>query len=255
MSFAQVARRELRSSLPAESDIPLVYIVHNDAVAREGLESIISGAGWETRTFSSAAQFLARLDSRVPRCVILDVALPDGDGLALQERVATPHAETAVIFVTAHADVATVVKAMKRGAIQFFTRPFREDALLGAIGDAIEQSRAGLRRRAEARVVRDRYELLSRRERQVLALVVAGRLNKQVANELQISEITVKAHRGRVMRKMLVRSLAELVKMVGNLDLDGAPTMLDSGASWQVRNIVDLSRRAGTPDGRMLQTC
>jgi FixJ family two-component response regulator len=221
MRTAQFARHE-SSTRPSGSDqaLPLVYIVDDDVAARESLESLVWSAGWEPRGFSSAAEFLGRARAFVPRCLILDASLPDLDGLALQERVAADDADIVVIFVSTHADVATVVRAMKGGATEFFAKPFRDDLLLNAVADAIEQSRSALARSTERRMLRERYESLSPRESQVLRLVVAGRLNKQVADELAISEITVKAHRGKMMRKMKARSMPDLVRIVAKLGLD-----------------------------------
>jgi FixJ family two-component response regulator len=172
VSIVQVASDVSMTSVSLRADVPIVYIVDDDIAEREALESLIASVGWETRAFSSASEFLACPRPTVPRCLILDVSLPDLDGLVLQECVAADRGETAVIFVTAHVDVATVVRAMKGGAIHFFTKPCRADSLLAALDDAIEQSRAALVRGTVARVIRARYESLSGRERQVLTLVV-----------------------------------------------------------------------------------
>jgi FixJ family two-component response regulator len=244
MTIAQAARRESIASLPSHAAVPLVDIVDDDAPAREALESLISAAGWKSRTFCCAHDFLRCPRVTVPRCLILDVSLPDLDGLALQERVAADGGETAVIFVATHVEVATVVKAMKRGATEFFSKPFADDALLSAVADAIEQSRAALVRRAETRMLRERYESLSGREGQVLALVVAGRLNKQVAYELAISEVTVKAHRGNMMRKMKARSVPDLVRMIAKLHSDG-PSAVGVGVSPESDGFAASTRRVG----------
>jgi FixJ family two-component response regulator len=211
------------SESPCGSDAPVVFVVDDDVSIRESLELMISSAGWHPETFASAGEFLAHPKILTPSCLVLDVRLPDLNGLALQERVAADRPDMPVIFITGYGDVPMTVRAMKAGAVEFLTKPFGGDVLLDAIGQALEHSRAALGRELNMQALRDRYGLLSRREREVMALVVAGRMNKHVADELGISEITVKAHRGRVMRKMGARSLADLVKMAGALHLDAAP--------------------------------
>jgi FixJ family two-component response regulator len=195
-----------------------VFVVDDDASVRRALELLIASEGWRAETCGSAVEFLALPWPLAPHCLVLDVALPDLNGLELQERVAA-HVEMPVIFITGYGDVPMTVRAMKRGAIEFLTKPFRSDVLLRAIAEALERSRALLERGAELEALRDCYASLSHREREVMALVVAGRLNKQVAGELGISEITVKAHRGKVMRKMKARSLPQLVKLAAKLEL------------------------------------
>jgi FixJ family two-component response regulator len=202
---------------------PIVFVVDDDVSVRESLESLIRFAGWEPETFASAQEFLARPRVLVPSCLILDVALPDLSGLDLQKRIAVDRIDMPIIFITGYGDVPMTVQAMKAGAVEFLTKPFRDDVLLSAIRNAIERSQTALRHEAEIRALRDCYASLSRREREVMALVVSGLLNKQVGGELGISEITVKAHRGRVMRKMKAGSLADLVNMAARLRLAPAP--------------------------------
>ena len=197
--------------------IPIVYVVDDDISVRESLELLIQSAGWQPETFTSAQEFLSRPRSLVPSCLVLDVSLPGINGLELQKRVAAERSDMPIIFITGHGDVPTSVQAMKAGAVEFLTKPFSDDALLSAIGNAIERSRVALGQEAEMRVLQDRYASLTPREREVMALVVTGMLNKQIGGELEISEITVKAHRGQVMRKMKASSLAELVKISARL--------------------------------------
>lgn len=192
---------------------PIVFVVDDDISVRESLELLIRCEGWHPEIFSSGQEFLTRPRARVPSCLVLDFSLPGLNGLDLQKRVAIERPAMPIIFITGHADVPTTVQAMKAGAVEFLTKPFGEDALLSAIRAALEQSRVALSREAEMRVLRNRYASLSCRERQVMALVVSGLLNKQIGGELGISEITVKAHRGKVMQKMQADSLADLVKM------------------------------------------
>ena len=187
------------------------------------LASIDRFAGWHPETFASAQEFLARPRVLAPSCLILDVALPDLNGLDLQKRIAVDRIDMPIIFITGYGDVPMTVQAMKAGAVEFLTKPFGNDVLLSAIRNALERSHTALRREAEIRELRDCYASLSRREREVMALVVTGLLNKQVGGELGISEITVKAHRGKVMRKMKAGSLAELVNMGARLHLAPAP--------------------------------
>jgi FixJ family two-component response regulator len=193
--------------------MPIVFVVDDDVSVRESLELMISSAGWKPEIFASAKEFLSRPRAHAPSCLVLDVNLPDLNGLDLQMRVADDRIDMPIIFITGYGDVPMTVRAMKAGAIEFLTKPFSDDALVGAIRHAIERSRTILGHEAEIRMLSDRYETLSRREREVMALVVTGLLNKQVAFDLGISEITVKAHRGRVMHKMQAGSLVDLASM------------------------------------------
>jgi FixJ family two-component response regulator len=196
---------------------PTVFVVDDDVSVRESLEALIEVAGWEPRTFMSAQGFLEAPRAAGPSCLVLDVTLPDLGGLAVQALVAPDRSDMPIIFITGYGDVPTSVRAMKAGAAEFLTKPYDENVLLDAIRDALQRSRATASEEAIRHNLLDRYATLSRREREVMALVVSGLLNKQVGGELGISEITVKAHRGRVMEKMQARSLADLVKMSARL--------------------------------------
>ena len=202
----------------------IVFVVDDDISVRESLELLISAAGWQPETFASAQDFLSRPRPTVPCCLVLDVTLPGLSGLELQQRL-TERTDMPIIFITGHGDVPMSVQAMKAGAVEFLTKPFTNDVLLDAIGGAIKRSRTAVRQEAELRVLRSAYASLTPREREVMALVVSGLLNKQVGGELGISEITVKAHRGQVMRKMKADSLPELVTMAARLGLRPAGTV------------------------------
>jgi FixJ family two-component response regulator len=190
---------------------------------RESLELLIHSEGWQPEIFASAQEFLARPRVLVPSCLILDVSLPGLNGLELQKRVAVERTDMPIIFITGYGDVPMSVQAMKAGAVEFLTKPFGDDVLLSAIRHALGRSHTALGHEAEMRVLRDCYASLTRREREVMALVAGGLLNKQVGGELVISEITVKAHRGKVMQKMKADSFADLVKMAGRLGLAPIP--------------------------------
>jgi FixJ family two-component response regulator len=203
--------------------VPIVFVVDDDVSVRESLELLIRCEGWEPQTFASAPEFLAHPRTLVPSCLVLDISLPGLNGLDLQKQVAVERSEMPIIFITGYGDVPKTVQAMKAGAVEFLTKPFSDDVLLSAIRQAVERSETALSLAAQMRTLRDRYASLSGREREVMALVVAGLLNKQVGSELGISEITVKAHRGRMMQKMKADSLPDLVNMAARLGLARAP--------------------------------
>jgi FixJ family two-component response regulator len=205
-----------KASTPSQAT-PIVFVVDDDVSVRESLELMIRFAGWQPETFESAQEFLSRPRVLVPSCLILDVALPGLNGLDLQKLVAVERKDMPIIFITGYGDIPTTVEAMKGGAVEFLTKPFGDDVLLRAIERALERSKTALREETEVWELRDRYGSLSHREQQVMGLVVSGLLNKQIGGELGISEITVKAHRGQVMRKMEAKSLAGLVKMAARI--------------------------------------
>ena len=213
----------LSRSTPMSDTLPIVFVVDDDISIRESLEALIQDAGWQPEIFASAELFLSRPEVPTPSCLLLDVNLPDLNGLDLQKLIASDRIDMPIIFITGHADVPMTVQAMKAGAVEFLTKPFQDDVLLAAIRQALERSRIALDNMLEAQTLHDSYASLSRREREVMALVVSGLMNKQVGGELGISEITVKAHRGRVMRKMKAKSLADLVNMNASLSKTSGP--------------------------------
>jgi FixJ family two-component response regulator len=202
---------------------PIVFVVDDDISVRESLELLIKSAGWKPETFASGHDFLAHPRATVPCCLLLDVTLPGVNGLEVQRHL-VERTEMPIIFITGHGDVPMSVQAMKAGAVEFLTKPLKDDVLVDAIRGAIERSRVALRVDAQVQAIENCYQSLTPREREVMALVVAGLLNKQVGGELGISEITVKAHRGQVMRKMKAGSLPELVTMAARLGLRSEPT-------------------------------
>jgi RNA polymerase sigma factor (sigma-70 family) len=218
MSSSDVGRSRSRAPVISH-ETPVVFVVDDDVSVRESLELLILSAGWQVETFASAEEFLARSRIEGPSCLVLDVTLPALNGLDLQKRI-IDRADTPIIFITGYGDVPSSVQAMKAGAVEFLTKPFSDEVLRNAIGLAVERSRAALAHETESRAFRDCYASLTPREREIMALVVSGLLNKQIAAELGISEITVKAHRGRVMRKMRVGSLADLVRVAAVLGVE-----------------------------------
>ena len=209
------------SSTQAEAK-PIVFIVDDDISVRESLETLIRFVGWQAETFPSAEEFLARPRSMTPCCLVLDISLPDLNGLELQKLIAPDRVDMPIIFITGHGDIPMTVQAMKAGAVEFLTKPIDDDALLSAIRHAMERSSAALGDENEMQALRDRYASLTPREGEVMKLIVTGMLNKQVGLKLDISEITVKAHRGKLMQKMKADSLADLVKMAVRLGLTPA---------------------------------
>lgn len=199
---------------PASGSAPDVFIVDKDASVRESLQTLIQSAGWRTETFACAQDFLARTKVRFPSCLIVDDSLPDLSGLEVQARINADGLDLPIIFITDCPNVRTTVRAMQAGAVEFFTKPFDDPMILGAIRHAINRSNLAMERQAQLLLLQQRYANLSSREREVMDLVVEGLLNKQIGSELEISEITVKAHRGKLMRKMKATTLADLIKKV-----------------------------------------
>ena len=202
-----------------QPNLPVIAIVDDDASVREGLSSLIRSAGLKVEAFASAQEFLQRPGPEAPSCLVLDLQLPGLSGLDLQKRMAEVELEIPIVFLTGHGNIPASVQAMKAGAVEFLTKPFDDQELLNAIHEAVERDRHIRQQNAEMRELRDRYESLTAREQEVMQLVVAGLLNKQIAGELNITEFTVKIHRGRVMRKMHADSLADLVRMAENLGI------------------------------------
>jgi FixJ family two-component response regulator len=211
------ARRTLSRAVSMLNATPIVFVVDDDPSVREALESLIIQGGWKSEVFESAQAFLEHPRALVPSCLVLDVTLPGLSGLELQSLIAGDRIDMPIIFITGHADVPMTVKAMKAGAVEFLTKPVAEQVLIAAIDSAIARSRVAMEKESEMQALRNRYAKLTPRERDVMTLVVRGLLNKQVGGDLGMAEITVKAHRGQVMRKMSAASFADLVNMAARL--------------------------------------
>jgi len=209
----------MTSAAPKSQQQPIVFVVDDDISVRESLELLIEFAGWQPETFASAEEFLARPRIATPSCLVLDVSLPALNGLELQKLIGADRVDMPIIFITGHGDVPMTVQAMKAGAVEFLTKPFDDEVLLSAIRHALKRSAAVLDEQAEITDLRDSFDSLTPREQDVMRLVVAGMLNKQIGLKLGISEITVKAHRGKVMQKMQANSVADLVKTAVRLGL------------------------------------
>lgn len=238
---------------------PIVFVVDDDLSVRESLESLIRFEGWQPEMFGSAEEFLAHPRVSLPSCLVLDVSLPGLNGLDLQKRIAIERREMPIIFITGHSDVPMSVRAIKAGAQEFLTKPFSDVVLIEAIRQALERSRIALSHEVEMDALRDCYASLTGRERQVLSLVVSGLLNRQVGNELGISVITVKAHRGRVMQKMKANSIADLVNKAGKLDELLSPRRIETKDTETTccAKRIEKSGRSGSltkKDGRMTPT-
>jgi FixJ family two-component response regulator len=199
---------------------PVVFLIDDDPSVRDALKSLLRSVGLEVQAFGSAQEFLRAKRSDAPACLVLDVRLPGPSGLDFQRDLAESNISLPIIFITGHGDIPMSVKAMKAGAVEFLSKPFRDQELLDAIHQGIEQDRVRRQETAITAELQERYRALTPRERDVMARVVTGRLNKQIAADLDLSEITVKVHRGQVMRKMLAKSLAELVRMADKLGID-----------------------------------
>ena len=207
------------AAAPKSQQKPIVFVVDDDISVRESLELLIEFAGWQPETFASAGEFLGHPRTTIPSCLVLDISLPDLNGLELQKLIASERTDMPIIFITGHGDVPMTVQAMKGGAVEFLTKPFDDEVLLNAIRHAVKRSAAVLDDQAEIAALSNSYESLTPREQDVLRLVVAGMLNKQIGLKLGISEITVKAHRGKMMQKMKADSVADLVKTAVRLGL------------------------------------
>lgn len=223
----------MTAAIPKSQPQPIVFVVDDDVSVRESLEMLIKFAGWQPETFASATDFLERPASAVPSCLVLDVSLPDLNGLELQKLIASDRTAMPIIFITGHGDVPTSVKAMKAGAVEFLTKPIDDELLLSAIGHALKRSTAVLDEESELSALRSTYDALTPREQEVMQSVVAGLLNKQIGLKLGISEITVKAHRGKVMQKMKADSLPDLVRIAVRLGLTPATNPWHGNANMQ----------------------